>query len=151
MRKIFLIAIIILICGCGSVISRKAREGVDRSITPSMVQIEPDTYRNRKIIWSGTIISTKNLKDRSIVEVLHTPIKQTSEGGVSESPQGRFLIDTIGYLDPLTYRKNMKIVAAGSIKGIVVKKLDKMEYSYPVIEPVEIHLFDPGQERVSPY
>ncbi|MEE9591737.1 MAG: Slp family lipoprotein [Thermodesulfobacteriota bacterium] len=151
MRKIILIAIIILLSGCGSVISREARRGVDRSITPSMVQIEPDTYSNQKIIWGGIIISTNNLKDRSIIEVLHIPSKRTGEAGGSESPQGRFLINAIGYLDPLTYRKDMKIVVAGSIKGIVVKKLDVMEYTYPLIEPVEMHLFNPGEERVSPY
>jgi outer membrane lipoprotein len=151
MRKTVLIIIALFLFGCGGVVSREARRDVDTTITPAMVQREPDAYRDRKIIWQGTIVSTKNLRERSIIEVIYTPPKEPGSRGVARASESRFFIDTIGFLDPATYRKGIKIVAAGLIQGIVVQKLREEEYPYPVIQPTEMHLFHPKEAPASSY
>ncbi len=149
MRKTVLIVIALLLFGCGSVVSREARRDADSTITPAMVQREPDAYRDRKIIWQGTIASTKNLRERSIIEVMYTPPKEPDSRVVAGQPESRFFIDTIGFLDPETYRKGIKIVVAGLVQGIVVQKLREEEYPYPVIQPTEMHLFHPKETPAS--
>ncbi|MFQ5585879.1 MAG: Slp family lipoprotein, partial [Thermodesulfobacteriota bacterium] len=76
MKGLILITVALFLFGCAAVVSREARRDADATITPAMVQREPDAYRDRKIIWGGIIVSTKNLKERSIIEVLHTPSKK---------------------------------------------------------------------------
>jgi len=143
MRKTALILIALLLFGCGGIVSREGRRGVDTTITPDMVQREPDAYRARKIIWQGIIVSTRNLRDRSIIEVQYTPPEDSGRRDEALPSEKRFLIDTIGFLDPATYSRGLKIVAAGVVRGIVVQQFRDAEYPYPVIHPTEMHLFHP--------
>jgi outer membrane lipoprotein len=151
MRKTALIVIALLLFGCGGVVSREARRDADTTITPAMVQREPDAYRDRKIIWQGIIVSTKNLRERSIIEVIFTPKEESGSREEAQPSEKRFLIDTIGFLDPATYSKGAQIVAAGVVRGIVVQELREEEYPYPVIHPTEMHLFHPKEAPTSPY
>ena len=63
MRVFAVIAVLsVLLAGCASVISKNVLKEVDRSVTIEMVQADPDTYIGRKVVWGGTIISSKNLE-----------------------------------------------------------------------------------------
>jgi len=142
MRNFLLIIVLLILSGCAPVVSREARLGADITVTPAMAQREPDAYRNMKVIWTGTIVSVKNMREKSIIEVHHLASEKTAGEPESETSSNRFLIDVVGFLDPATYRKGLKIVTAGTIRGIVIRKLYEKEYPYPVIEPVEMHLFN---------
>ena len=55
-------------------ISKDIRREVDRTITLPMVQANPDAFKDKKVIWGGIILSSKNLADKSVIEVLQTPL-----------------------------------------------------------------------------
>ena len=151
MRNVLLIILLLTLSGCATVISREARQGADITVTPAMAQREPDAYREKKVIWTGTIVSIKNLREKSIIEVDHLPSEKTAGEPESGASSSRFLVDTVGFLDPEIYRKGLKIVTAGIIRGLIIGKLNEKEYPYPVIEPVEIHLYtDHGGSPSSP-
>ncbi len=135
----------LLLCGCGSVISPHILKEVDRTITPEMVQKEPDHYRGKRVVWGGIIVLSENLEKTTIIEVLGTELSSTDRPTL-KNPDGRFLIEKEGYLDTLIYSRDKRITVAGIIKGIRKRNIGKMEYTFPVLTPLEIKLFEPVKE-----
>ncbi|MBI5343820.1 MAG: Slp family lipoprotein, partial [Deltaproteobacteria bacterium] len=57
---------------------------------------------------------------------------------------GRFIIEAQRFLDTAVYKEGKRITVAGIVKETRVKKIGKMDYSYPVIRPLEIKLSEPS-------
>lgn len=134
-----------LTAGC-SVISKDIRQDVDRGITLPMVQANPDAYKGKKVIWGGIILSSKNLADKTVIEVLQTPLDISDMATDKEHSQGRFLVESPVYLDTYLYKAGKEITVAGIIKGINMQKIGERDYAYPVLEPLQIRVFEPQPE-----
>jgi len=135
-----------LIAGC-SVISRDIRREVDRTVTLPMVQTTPDAFKGKKVVWGGIILSSKNLADKTVIEVLQTPLDISDMVTDKEHSQGRFLVESSVYLDTYLYKAGREIIVAGIIKGITIQKIGELDYAYPVLEPMQMRVFKPQQER----
>ncbi len=147
MRLIALIVCAILLGGCASVISPEVLKQVEPSLSLKTVREAPEKYIGRTILWGGIIVSVEHLKESTIIEVFQTELTSTHSPSFSvDSSQGRFLIEASGFLDNLIYTPKRGITVAGVIKGVRVKKIDNMSYTYPVVKPLELHLFDPPEE-----
>ncbi|MBI5327578.1 MAG: Slp family lipoprotein [Deltaproteobacteria bacterium] len=133
--------------GC-SVISKDIRRDVDRGLTLPMVQTNPDVYKGKKVIWGGIIISSKNLADKTVIEVLQTPLDRTDMVIDKELSTGRFLVDSSIYLDTFLYKTGKEITVAGIIKGITIQKIGEMDYVYPVLEPLQMRILEPQSEII---
>ena len=59
--------------GCAPVISKQLRGQVAKELTLQVVLKDPDAYRGKTVLWSGVIISSVNLKEGTIIEVLQKP------------------------------------------------------------------------------
>lgn len=144
--KILSISLLALfIAGC-SVISKDIRRKADRTITLPMVQTNPDAFKGKTVIWGGIIISSKNLVDKTVIEVLQTPLDISNRVIDKELSQGRFLIESPVYLDTYLYKAGKEITAAGIIKGISSQKIGEKDYAYPVLEPLQMRMFEPQPE-----
>ncbi|MFQ5586690.1 MAG: Slp family lipoprotein [Thermodesulfobacteriota bacterium] len=137
-----MITLLLIATGC-SVISKDIRRDIDADITLRSVQSNPEAYRGRKVIWGGVILSLKNLKESTVIEVLHHPLDIRDRVKTRSVSSGRFFIESQGYLDGEIYKKDKEITVAGTIKGTRVEKINEMEYVYPVLAPIEMRLFDP--------
>lgn len=134
---------LLLIAGCGSVISTGVLKQLDRTVAISTVQAEPALYKGRKVLWGGVIISSENRVDSTLIEVLATPLTTRDlPAGAEQGSSGRFLVEAPGFLDTVIYSPEKGITVAGTVKGVTTKKIGQMSYPYPVIEPIEIHLLD---------
>ena len=138
--------------GCASVLSKEALMGADRTLTVDAAQTAPDKHIGKKAVWGGVILSSENLENTTEIEVLETPLSYDDAPAESEAKvsRGRFIIEAPGYLDTAIYKIEARITVSGVIKGIVKKKLGRMEYGFPVITPNEIKLFPPPRRRKSP-
>jgi outer membrane lipoprotein len=146
---LFLFAFVALsfLSGCASVISKGVLVDIDRTITVAMVQSDPELYNGRKVLWGGVIVSTKNLKEHSRIEVLAQKLAFMDQPQSNDqASQGRFLIMAPGYKDPLVYKPDMLITVAGIVKGVKSEKIGEMSYPYVLITPVEMKTFDPAYE-----
>lgn len=139
----------LFIAGC-SVISRDIRRAADRTITISMVQANPDAFKDKIVIWGGIIISSKNLADKTVIEVLQTPLDRSDRVTDKELSQGRFLAESASYLDTFLYKEGKEIIIAGIIKGISSQKIGERDYAYPVLEPLQMRVFEPQRYGPSP-
>ena len=127
--------------GCGSVISKSALMGVDRNATFDMVQKEPARFSGANILWGGVILSTQNLESATEIEVLETRLDYNDlpEFDYSSS-RGRFIITADRYLDTNIYKEGKGVTVAGKVMGVSTRKIGKMDYTYPVVRPVEMKL-----------
>ncbi|MBI3399259.1 MAG: Slp family lipoprotein [Deltaproteobacteria bacterium] len=145
MRYKLFTTILIFLTGC-SVISKDIRCEVDRTITLPMVQANPDALKGKKVIWGGIILSSKNLAEKTVIEVLQTPLDRTDMATDKEQSQGRFFVESPSYVDTFLYKAGKEITVAGIIKGAAIQKIGEMDYTYPILEPLQIRVFEPYKE-----
>ena len=127
--------------GCAAVISKQLREQVSRELTLSVVAKAPEAYKGETVLWSGVIISSVNLKEGTMIEVLQKPADKQSKPKDVDDSEGRFLALYPGYLDVVIYNGGRKVTVAGEVQGKKIQRLGKIEYTYPLISAKEIHLW----------
>jgi len=130
--------------------SSSALKGVDREIIINAVQANPEAYTGRKVVWGGMIIATENQETVSEIEVMETELAY-GDTPENESSRGRFVVRSPGFLDAGIYKPGRLITVVGTIKGSATKKIGKMDYTYPVLEPIEMRLFDASPRTYDPY
>jgi len=59
-----------------------------------------------------------------------------------ETTLGEFIAYTPLYLDPLRYRAGRKITIAGEIDGVEERQMGPMQYPRPVLNALDIYLWD---------
>lgn len=118
-------------------------EQVDRSISYARATQNPDSVRHRQAVFGGSIISTRNLPDRTEITVLAYPLDGTDRPNTSTTPLGRFIIVQPGYLESVQYAPGRLLSARGILAGTQVQPLEQNTYTYPVLEARELHLWTP--------
>ncbi|MEA2085055.1 MAG: Slp family lipoprotein [Thermodesulfobacteriota bacterium] len=94
--------------GCAPIISKQLREQVAKVLNLSVVAKDPEAYRGKTVLWSGTIISSMNLKEGTIIEVLQKPTDMQGKPKDVDDSEGRFLVLYPGYLDVAIYNSGRK-------------------------------------------
>lgn len=141
-------AAMILLAGCAHVISKEVLQEVEPSLTFAHVSQDPEAYTGKTVLFGGDVIETQNLSDKTLVVVLQRPLGRRGEPGGGDVSEGRFIIQTPGFLDPAIYSPGRKLTVAGTVAGKEVRPLGEITYAYPVIEKRELYLW-PEEEEVS--
>ena len=134
-------AAVLLVAGCAHVISKEVLQEVDTSVSFVQLSKEPDTYQGRTVLLGGDVIETQNLPDKTLVIVLQCPLGRRGQPGAGDVSEGRFLIQTTGFLDPAIYSPGRRLTVAGTVVGKEVRPLGEIEYTYPIIEKRELYLW----------
>jgi outer membrane lipoprotein len=121
-------------CDTGNVIPPSLERQVARVAFPEL-QASVDSYRGRLVLLGGEVLSAKQLKTGTKIEVLQLPLNFLDEpSGDRTTSQGRFLAVKQGFLDPLTLPTGTKVTIVGEVTGGSTQPLDEMEYTYPMLE-----------------
>ena len=144
---IAMLGLLISASGCATAISKGLRDQADRNINYGEVLKNPDTYRGVLVIWGGDILSTKNLKEGTLLEILQKPTDFEDRPKDVDQSAGRFLAMYQGYLDEAIYAKGREVTVAGKIQGRKVMPLGEITYTYPLIEAAEIYLWPKRSEE----
>ena len=138
-----------LVMGCTAGISQQARSKVTYTGAFSALQKTPDAYKGEVVMLGGRIIEAKASSPLSELTVLQLDIGTSDRPKNSDKSEGRFIIQSKQLLDPAIYEKDMLVTVVGTLKGSKVLPIGDLEYTYPVVEPIEIKLWPKG-ERVRP-
>ena len=138
---IFILNGLFSLTGCAPVISRQLKEHIAKELTLSAVLKDPDIYKGKTVLWCGVIISSVNLKEGTMIEVLQKPADMEGKPKDVDESEGRFLALYPGYLDVAIYSQGRKVTVAGEVRGKKIQRLGEIEYSYPLIRVKEIHLW----------
>ena len=137
--------------GCAPAISKKVREEAGEPVPFQALLKHSDDYKGRVVIVGGYILETLNETDGSRITVLQAPLDSQNRPKSSDLSQGRFMVSSSEFLDPVVYSKERRITVGGKVIGSQESKLGNLTYIYPVIEAIEIHLWSKEGEYIGPY
>lgn len=135
---------IMLVTGCTAGISQQSRSKVTYTGSFSMLQKTPDAYKGEIVMLGGRIIETKTSSSLSELFVLQLALDARSRPVNPDQSEGRFIIQTKQLLDPAVYQKEMLLTVVGTLKGTKVLSIGGFEYTYPILELIEIKLWTKG-------
>ena len=124
--------------------------GVNRSLTPQSVATGTQAATGKQVLWGGSIISTTNLKDRTQIEVLAYPLDTNSRPLSGGNPQGRFILEQAGYLEPVNYAQGRLLTVSGTVTGSRTGKVGDSDYDFPVVQATQLNLWPKEQEEAGP-
>jgi len=133
-----LITSALLISACAS--APFNMEGINQSITPQQT-IDNTALVNKKVIWGGLIIETRNFENTSQIELLNYPLSGNGEPITSAQPQGRFIIKYNGFLEPAQYASGRWLSAVGQVQKSKTGKIGDATYQYPILKASQIHIW----------
>jgi outer membrane lipoprotein len=136
---------------CAPAISKKVREEAGEPVPFAALLKQTDGYKGRVVIVGGYILETLNETDGSWITVLQAPLDSQNRPKSSDLSEGRFMVSSSEFLDPVVYSKERRITVGGKVIGRQERKLGNLTYVYPVIEAMEIHLWSKEGEYIGPY
>ena len=137
--------------GCSYPISHQLRHEAKTGPTFAMVLKDPTAYTGSIVLWGGKIIETITLNDGAEIFVLQTPLDYLERPEASRYSEGRFIARSSSFLDPEIYKNGRTVTLAGEIVGKEIRPLGKSQYTYPVVEIKELHLWYKRKAYVYPY
>ncbi len=91
--------------------------------------------------WGGAIVRVENKDNKSVIEIVSTPLGLSGRPQDLEESTGRFLAVVEGFIDPLIYKKGREITVVGLTSGVIDGKIGEMSYPFAVISVTSYHLW----------
>jgi outer membrane lipoprotein len=126
---------------CAPAMSKKVRQEADQSLSFAVLANDPEAYKGKIVIVGGVIAQTTPKSGQTELEIVQKPLESSNLPETTDRSEGRFLVITDSFLDPLIYKKDRKITVAGEVVGSEVRKLNELDYRYPVIKSQELKLW----------
>lgn len=145
-RLISLLYLLLLIPACAQ-LPKFDTSQVDKSLMPTHVASDIKNLKGKTVMWGGTILSGKNLKNSTRLEVLAYPVDEDGWPERDQKPLGRFILSQKGYLETADYAKGRVITVVGTVTGIEKGKVGDSPYNYPVIQVRQLHLWDKSDQK----
>lgn len=150
-RLLAVLAALLMLSSCAHVISRETLKRARTDVPFSAVAADPFFFKGSLFVWGGTIVATSVTRDGSVIEVVQAPLGTYGAVSDSDASQGRFLVRTDRFLDPLIYEKGREITVAGVLVGSEKRPVGETSYRYPVLEAREIYLWKEEEPYYYPY
>ena len=144
--KLYLLLICLLLSACAGLPS--ALKDVPVADIPyGQASQSINSYKDASVRWGGVIIDVENEQDFSLVQVLFYPLNSYDGRPQLNKPgEGRFVIKSTEFLDPVIYAKDKEITVAGILIGDIERTIGKRVVRLPLISATAIHLW-PNIER----
>lgn len=136
--------------GCAHTVSQSVRQQAVPPVSFAQLRADPDAYLGRTVIFGGDILSTRNVEQKTFIEILQKPLDRSEAPQITDQSGGRFMARCDGYLDPAVYAKDRQITVAGRVIGTHTGKVGEIEYVYPLLACLETHLL-PRPTAVAAY
>jgi outer membrane lipoprotein len=107
-----------------------------------MVSENPMAFLDQHIILGGAVVAIKDEGDGSVLEVMEWQLNRWGEPTYLDDNGRRFLVKSSKALDPAIYEPGTLVTLAGVVLGQETHLLEEHDYSYPVLDLTEIHLWE---------
>jgi outer membrane lipoprotein len=98
----------LLSAGCSHALSPAVRQQIDTSLSLIQLRMNPEAYKDRIVMLGGEILSTSNLTEGTLLEVLQKPLDATDRPHATDQTEGRFMALCEGYLDQPSIAKDAR-------------------------------------------
>ena len=140
-----LVSLLALLFACAP-ISRQSLRDVDSTISFQALLKDPEKYKGKLVLLGGQIMATTVGQGETWVEVLQHPLNWRQKPEDPDVSYGRFLLRFKDLRDPAVYTKGRMITVLGEVQGQRIMPFQKIEYTYPVLDPREFYLWKSGAE-----
>lgn len=143
------LALLISLAGCAS--TQDAGGGSDTQ-APTFLQVKaaPDSVKGQSVVFGGMVLTARRLKDGTRIEILQLPLDGSMHPGYDlTQSQGRFIALQREFLDPATLPPGTRFTVTGEVSGSITLPLDETDYTYPVIDIKQLHVW-PKSEDMAP-
>ncbi|MHB8622787.1 MAG: Slp family lipoprotein [Sulfuricaulis sp.] len=113
----------------------------DPSVTPVEVTKDVAGMLNHSVAWGGLIIASKNLKDKSELELVGYPLDSEHRPNRDARSIGRFLVIQPGYLETADFASGRLITVVGTVMETRTDTVGQTKYVYPVVIASKLHLW----------
>jgi len=151
MRLLLLLVIAVVgLSGCATIISDKSLSLVDRTASFEDVKKDPQGYAGKYLLVGGAIARVRNTGEEGEIEVVQ--FKTDDDGKITDTTRsgGRFLAVKSGFVDPAVYKIGLLVTLVGEVQGKKTRRLEQIDYTYPVLLIREVHLWQPGEISAPP-
>ena len=125
--KFLLLAVLIFITAACVTGQKQSDSG------PTPTQIVKSGEASSAVHWGGRIVRVENLRNRTLIEVLAFPLDSGGRPLTDRAADGRFMIETAGFLEPHEYAPNRLIEVYGQLSGFRNGRVGEAEYRYPLV------------------
>ncbi|MBK5102131.1 MAG: Slp family lipoprotein [Desulfobacteraceae bacterium] len=129
------------LAACAAAISPEMLKDVDQSLPFEGILKDPAAFQGKAVLLGGDIIETENFPDKTLIIILQRPLDSKQKPSGEDKSKGRFIVSAPGFLDPAIYGRGRQITVVGTVAGKVVRALDEIEYTYPIIDRRELYLW----------
>ncbi|HPE80286.1 MAG TPA: Slp family lipoprotein, partial [Gammaproteobacteria bacterium] len=136
MKPLILIVVLaaLVMAGCAGT----PRPG-DAGATPNQVLSGDDA--SGAVHWGGQIVSIKNRRDYTLVEVLALPLESSGRPRVDGKAEGRFIVQRPGFLEPHEYAADRLLEVRGQLDGFIHGTVGDAPYRYPLVQGEQLVLW----------
>ncbi|MBI4003213.1 MAG: Slp family lipoprotein [Nitrospira defluvii] len=141
---IILVAAAVTACTGATVIPPNLEERVDRNLSFDQLKAAPASYQGRLVVFGGSVLSARRLKDATRIEVLQLPLDSSlAPVGRPTDSHGRFLVFHKEFLDPAALPPGTRVTVVGEVVGAVTLALDEIDYVYPSLDSQAVTVWPP--------
>ena len=130
-----------VLAGCTPVISPQLMEQVDRTLDYRAVAADPAGARGKTVLLGGTIVQAVPRPGLTEIEVVQKALDSSGAPRLTDRSEGRFLVVSERFLDPAVYSPGRDITVAGEVEAPQTRRIGEVDYRYPVIRAIELHLW----------
>jgi outer membrane lipoprotein len=117
----------------------KPLRGEFSDVSPEAYQANP--VKDLVVRWTGFVVEVENKNDHSCLTIMAKVPDQLSRPSKRiRLDQGRFMACKPKFLEPAFFR-NKAVTITGPVKKLVNKKLDEMDYAYPLVDAQVIYVW----------
>jgi outer membrane lipoprotein len=144
---ILALSFLLLVTGCAHNISQKSLALVDQTITFDKLQEDPETFRGKFVVLGGNIDSALKTTEGTVLEIVQHDLDTRELPDETVTSRGHFLALTPDSLHVIMCRPGRLVSIAGEVAGMEVRRLNGKDYTYPLINVKELHLFSLPDEE----
>jgi len=111
-------------------LSPAVRQQIDTTLSLTQLHTTPEAYKDRIVMLGRDVLSTRNLTEGMLLEVLQKPLDATDRPLATDRTEGRFMTLCKGYLDPAVYSKGRQVTLAGRVLGMRTDTIGEITYGY---------------------
>ena len=100
-----------------------------------------DRNKDVPVRWGGVIIDVENEENFSLVQVLFYPLNYSAHPRLDKPNEGRFVIKSAEFLDPVIYAKGREITVVGILNGSIERTVGRKVIQVPLILSTAIYLW----------
>ncbi len=148
--KLYLPLIVLLLSACSG-LPPAVRDAQVINISYEQVSQDVDGYEYTPVRWGGVIIDVENQEDESFVQIMFHPLDSYGRPQLYRAGEGRFVIKSPEFLDPVIYVTDRRITVAGVIEGQIERMVGQKHIFVPLINSSAIHLWPVEYRNNSDY